>query len=158
MAGRTKSGRVSAGLILYRQGPKGIEVLIAHMGGPLWAKKERGWSIPKGEIDPGEEPLETARREFVEEVGIEPPTGTPIELGEIIQKSGKKVIAWGLEGDLDPADQASITCEIQWPPRSGKTMVIPEVDRVEWMSPAKAKKRVIEGQMPLFDRLVEIVG
>lgn len=158
MAGKKKAGRVSAGLILYRQGPKGIEVLIAHMGGPLWAKKERGWSIPKGEIDPGEEPLETARREFVEEVGIEPPSGTPIELGEIIQKSGKKVIAWALEGDLDPADQVSVTCEIQWPPRSGQTMVIPEVDRVEWMSPRKAKKRVIEGQMALFDRLVEIVG
>lgn len=157
MAGK-KAGRVSAGLILYRRVPKGIEVLIAHMGGPLWAKKERGWSIPKGEIDPGEEPLETARREFVEEVGIEPPSGTPIELGEIIQKSGKKVIAWALEGDLDPADQVSVTCEIQWPPRSGQTMVIPEVDRVEWMSPRKAKKRVIEGQMALFDRLVEIVG
>ena len=94
MGKQKKAGKVSAGLILYRVGPGGLEVLIAHMGGPLWAKKERGWSIPKGEIDPGEEPLETARREFVEEVGIEPPSGAPIHLGEITQKSGKRVPFW----------------------------------------------------------------
>ena len=152
-----KAGRVSAGLILYRTGSDGLEVLIAHMGGPLWAKKERGWSIPKGEIDPGEEPLATARREFIEEVGIEPPAGAPIHLGEIIQRSGKKVLAWAIEGDLDPADQSSITCEIQWPPRSGETIEIPEVDRVEWVSPATAKNLVIEGQIPLFDRLEKLV-
>ncbi len=153
-----KAGRVSAGLILYRLGPAGLEVLIAHMGGPLWAKKERGWSIPKGEIDPGEEPLETARREFVEEVGVEPPSGAPIHLGEITQKSGKKVLAWAIEGDLDPNDQVSVTCEIQWPPRSGQTIEIPEVDRVEWVSPATAKNLVIEGQIPLFERLEKLVG
>lgn len=153
-----KAGRVSAGLILYRNGSDGLEVLIAHMGGPLWAKKERGWSIPKGEIDPGEEPLETARREFIEEVGIEPPSGAPTHLGEITQKSGKKVLAWAIEGDLNPADQVSITCEIQWPPRSGQTIEIPEVDRVEWVSPATAKNLVIEGQIPLFDRLEKLVG
>ena len=153
-----KAGRVSAGLILYRNGSDGLEVLIAHMGGPLWAKKERGWSIPKGEIDPGEEPLETARREFIEEVGIEPPSGAPIHLGEITQKSGKKVLAWAIEGSLNPADQVSITCEIQWPPRSGQTIEIPEVDRVEWVSPATARNLVIEGQIPLFDRLEKLVG
>lgn len=152
-----KAGRVSAGLILYRTGSEGLEVLIAHMGGPLWAKKERGWSIPKGEIDPGEDPLDTARREFIEEVGIEPPAGAPIHLGEITQRSGKKVLAWAIEGDLNPGDQTSITCEIQWPPKSGRTMVIPEVDRVEWVTPATAKNLVIEGQIPLFDRLEKLV-
>jgi len=157
MAKKKKAGKVSAGLILYRVGTDGLEVLIAHMGGPLWAKKERGWSIPKGEIDPGEEPLEAARREFLEEVGVEPPDGAPIHLGEIVQKSGKKVLAWALEGDLNPADQKSVTCEIQWPPRSGQTMVIPEVDRVEWVSPSTAKNLVIEGQTPLFDRLEKLV-
>jgi len=150
-----KAGRVSAGLILYRTGPRGVEVLIAHMGGPLWAKKERGWSIPKGEIDPGEEPLEAARREFREEVGAEPPDGEPIELGEITQKSGKRVVAWAIEGDLDPADQVSVTCEIEWPPRSGRRIEIPEVDRVEWVAPEEAKRLVIAAQAELFDRLLE---
>ncbi|MBN8866073.1 MAG: NUDIX domain-containing protein [Solirubrobacterales bacterium] len=158
MAKKKKAGRVSAGLILYRTGPSGLEVLIAHMGGPIWAKKERGWSIPKGEIDPGEEPLDTARREFREEVGVEPPAEAPIHLGEITQKSGKRVLAWALEGDLDPAEASSVTCEIEWPPRSGEKMEIPEVDRVEWVSPATARNLVIEGQTPLFDRLEKLVG
>lgn len=158
MGTRKKAGRVSAGLILYRTGPAGLEVLIAHMGGPLWARKERGWSIPKGEIDPGEEPLVTARREFREEVGFEAPAGAPIHLGEITQKSGKRVLAWAIEGDLDPADQISVTCEIEWPPRSGKTIEIPEVDRVEWLSPATARNLVIEGQTPFFDRLEKLLA
>ena len=153
-----KAGRVSAGLILYRRGADGLEVLIAHMGGPFWAKKERGWSIPKGEVDPGEEPLATARREFVEEVGIAPPGSEPVELGEITQKSGKRVLAWAVEGDLDPGDATSITCQIEWPPRSGRTIEVPEVDRVEWVSPETAKSRVIEGQIPLFERLEQRVG
>jgi len=158
MGKQKKAGKVSAGLILFRKGPVGLEVLIAHMGGPLWAKKERGWSIPKGEIDPGEEPLDTARREFIEEVGITPPGGVPIHLGEITQKSGKRVLAWAIEGDLNPNDQVSVTCEIQWPPKSGRRIEIPEVDRVEWVSPATAKNLVIEGQMPFFDRLEKLVG
>lgn len=158
MGRKKKAEKTSAGLILYRNGSEGLEVLIAHMGGPLWAKKERGWSIPKGEIDPGEDPLDTARREFVEEVGIEPPDGSPIHLGEIVQKSGKRVLAWAIEGDLNPGDQKSITCEIEWPPRSGKKIEIPEVDRVEWVAPATAKNLVIEGQIPLFDRLEGILG
>lgn len=153
-----KTGRVSAGLILYRIGPAGLEVLIAHMGGPLWARKERGWSIPKGEIDPGEEPLAAARREFWEEVGIEPPTGAPIHLGEITQRSGKRVLAFAMEGDLNPADQASITCKLEWPPKSGQIIEIPEVDRVEWVSPATAKNLVIEGQIPLFEKMERLFG
>ncbi|MCB0858880.1 MAG: NUDIX domain-containing protein, partial [Solirubrobacterales bacterium] len=114
--------------------------------------------IPKGEIDPGEEPLDTARREFIEEVGIEPPAGAPIHLGEITQKSGKRVLAWAIEGDLNPGDQKSVTCEIEWPPRSGQRIEIPEVDRVEWVAPSTAKNLVIEGQIPLFERLVRIAG
>ncbi|MCB0871362.1 MAG: NUDIX domain-containing protein [Solirubrobacterales bacterium] len=158
MGKQKKAGKVSAGLILYRVGPGGLEVLIAHMGGPLWAKKERGWSIPKGEIDPGEEPLETARREFVEEVGIEPPSGAPIHLGEITQKSGKRVLAWAIEGDLDPTRQVSVTCEIQWPPKSGRTIEIPEVDRVEWVAPSTARNLVIEAQGEFFERLEKLVS
>lgn len=158
MSKKKKAGRVSAGLILYRTGENGLEVLIAHMGGPFWAKKERGWSIPKGEIDPGEEPLEAARREFGEEVGVELPEGEVVELGEITQKSGKRVLAWAQEGDLDPADQKSITCRIEWPPRSGREMEIPEVDRVEWVTPAEAKDLTIIGQAELFDRLEDLVG
>lgn len=158
MAKKKKAGRVSAGLILYRVGPGGLEVLIAHMGGPHWARKARGWSIPKGEIDPGEEPLETARREFREEVGIEPPAGAPIHLGEITQRSGKRVLAWAIEGDFDPTQQTSVMCEIEWPPKSGEKIEIPEVDRVEWVPPATAKNLVIDGQIPLFDRLEKLVG
>lgn len=123
------------------------------MGGPLWAKKKRAWSIPKGELDPGEDPLAAARREFREEVGIDPPSSAPVDLGEITQKSGKRVLAWAIEGDLDPADQSSLTLEIQWPPKSGKSVTFPEVDRVQWVAPSLAKERVIEGQIPLFDRL-----
>lgn len=158
MAKPKKTGRVSAGLILYRTGPAGLEVLIAHMGGPLWARKERGWSIPKGEIDPGEEPLVAARREFWEEVGIEPPAGPSIHLGEITQKSGKRVIAFAIEGDLNPAEQTSITCKIEWPPKSGEVIEIPEVDRVEWVSPSTAKNLVIQGQIPLFEKLERLFG
>lgn len=158
MGKKKKAGRVSAGLILYRTGPSGLQVLIAHMGGPLWAKKERGWSIPKGEIDPGEEPLDTARREFREEVGIEPPPGAPIHLGEVTQKSGKRVLAWAIEGDLNPFDQVSVTCRIEWPPKSGKTIEIPEVDRVEWVAPATAKNLVNKAQAPFFDRLERLIG
>lgn len=157
MAGKKKTGRISGGLVLYRRRSGGLEVLIAHMGGPFWAKKKRGWSIPKGEVDPGEEPLDTARREFREEVGIDPPSGEPLFLGEITQKSGKQVLAWALEGDFDPADQVSVTCRIEWPPRSGKQIEIPEVDRVEWVTPAIAKERVIEGQIPLIESLEQLV-
>lgn len=130
-------------------------MLIAHMGGPFWERRKRPWSIPKGEYDPGEEPLECALREFEEETGHPPPDGTPVELGEIVQKSGKRVLAWALEGDLDPAAQSSNRIEIEWPPRSGRRIEIPEVDRVEWVTPELAKERVIAGQPELFDRLAQ---
>lgn len=148
----------SAGLILYRRADGGgLEVLIAHMGGPFWKNRDRSWSIPKGEYGPGEDPLACARREFEEETGHPAPRGEPIELGQITQKSGKRVLAWALEGDLDPARAVSNTCEIEWPPRSGKTIEIPEVDRVEWVAPKVAERRVIAGQQALFDRLTELL-
>ncbi len=152
------NGKTSAGLILYRHREGSLEVLIAHMGGPYWAKKKRGWSVPKGEYDENEDPLACARREFEEETGFEPPAGDPVDLGEIVQKSGKRVRAWALEGDLDPAGAFSNRIEIEWPPRSGRLIEIPEVDRVEWFRPEEAKERVIKAQGELFDRLADLVG
>lgn len=148
------SGKLSAGLILYRWRAGSLEVLIAHMGGPLWAKRPRGWSIPKGEYDPDGDPLACARREFEEETGFAAPQGEPLDLGEIVQKSGKRVRAWAIEGDLDPELARSNTIELEWPPRSGRFIEVPEVDRVEWVPPDAAKERVIAAQAELFDRLI----
>jgi len=154
--GRSKT---SAGLILYRRPAAGtLEVLIAHMGGPLWATRKRAWSIPKGEYGPDEDPLACARREFEEETGHPAPDGEPLALGEIVQKSGKRVLAWALEGIFDPAAQSSNRIEIEWPPRSGEKLEIPEVDRVEWVTPKTARKRVIKGQRELFDRLERLLA
>lgn len=147
------SAKTSAGLILYRWRDGELEVLIAHMGGPFWAKKKRAWSIPKGEYDDTEDALACAYREFEEETGISPPDGEALDLGEIVQKSGKRVRAWALEGDLDPAGAFSNRIEIEWPPRSGRLIEIPEVERVEWFRPEEAKDRVIAAQGELFDRL-----
>lgn len=154
---RVAGSKTSAGLILFRRtgADAALEVLIAHMGGPFWARRKRSWSIPKGEYGPGEDPLACARREFEEETGHPPPEGNPIALGEIVQKSGKRVLAWALEGDLDPAGQFSNRIEIEWPPRSGKRVEIPEVDRVEWVLPEVAGRRVIRGQEEFFSRLLE---
>jgi predicted NUDIX family NTP pyrophosphohydrolase len=130
-------------------------VLLVHPGGPLWAKRDAGaWSIPKGEYSAEEEPLAAARREFTEELGSAPPAdGEPIDLGEIRQKSGKRVHAFGLRGDLDVATVRSNLVTIAWPPRSGRTMEIPEVDRAEWFSPADARERMNAAQVELLDRL-----
>ncbi|HUP54084.1 MAG TPA: NUDIX domain-containing protein [Methylomirabilota bacterium] len=151
------STRRSAGLLLYRRGQaRGLEVLLAHPGGPIWAKRDEGaWTIPKGEFHDGEAALDVARREFEEETGNEPPEGEPIELGEIRQKGGKLVEAWALEGDLDPATAHSNTFPFQWPPRSGKWITIPEIDRVEWFAPAEARNRIKDTQIPFIDRLIE---
>lgn len=150
-------GKRSAGIILYRHPADDLEVLIAHMGGPHWADKvsrgKRGWSIPKGEYDESEDAWVAARREFREETGHEVPERAPVELGEITQKSGKRVTAWAVEGDLDPADAVSNSLTIEWPRKSGRTIEFPEVDRVEWVTPAVARERVIEAQAELFDRL-----
>jgi predicted NUDIX family NTP pyrophosphohydrolase len=143
-------------VLLYRSANGGIEVLLAHPGGPVWANRDAGaWSIPKGEIDEDEDPWAVARREFEEETGHPAPDGASIDLGEITQKGGKVVVAWGLEGDLDPATAQSNTFAFQWPPGTGRYITIPEVDRVEWFEPDEARLRIKDTQIPFIDRLIE---
>jgi predicted NUDIX family NTP pyrophosphohydrolase len=147
----------SAGIVLHRTGGGAVEVLLVHPGGPAWAKRDRGaWSIPKGEYAPGEDPLAAARREFEEELGTAPPEGPVRELGEIRQKSGKLVRAWALAGDLDVSAVRSNTFGFEWPPRSGKMIEIPEVDRAEWFRLESAREKINPAQVALLDRLEEM--
>ena len=158
-AATRRSSVRSAGLLLHRGAGRTLEVLLVHPGGPFWAKRDAGaWSIPKGEIDPGEDPLAAARREFAEELGSPAPDGEPIALGEIRQRSGKRVTAWGLAGDLDPATVVSNTFTMQWPPRSGREAAFPEVDRAEWFAPARARAKLVPAQVPLLERLQAALG
>jgi predicted NUDIX family NTP pyrophosphohydrolase len=153
--------RRSAGLLLYRRtADDGFEFLLAHPGGPYFAARDEGaWTVPKGELDDDiETPWEVARREFEEETGHEPPDGVPLQLGEIRQKGGKVVVAWALEGDLDPARARSNEIEIEWPPRSGRRMTIPEVDRVAWFGPDEARRRIKDTQVPFIDRLIAAIA
>jgi predicted NUDIX family NTP pyrophosphohydrolase len=144
----------SAGLLVHRNRDGALEVLLAHMGGPFWARKDEGaWTIPKGELEPGEDPAAGARREFAEELGHAPPPGPLVELGEIRQRGGKRVVAFAVEGDFDPATLQPGTFELQWPPRSGQTQAFPEVDRVAWLDLATAKRKIVKGQAELLDRL-----
>lgn len=150
----------SAGIVLYRRvsWTGEIEVLLGHMGGPFWARKDAGaWSIPKGEYGPDEDPLAAARREFQEELGLPLPDGDLVDLGEVRQ-SRKAVRAWAVEGDLDPATAASNTFEIEWPPRSGKIATFPEIDRYEWFDLPTARTKLVVGQLALLERLAELVG
>jgi predicted NUDIX family NTP pyrophosphohydrolase len=150
------SSRRSAGILLYRRGSGGLSVLLAHPGGPLWATRDDGvWTVPKGEIETGEEPWDVARREFEEETGHRPPDGPAIDLGEITQKGGKVVVAWALEGELDPTAARSNTFPLQWPPRSGRWITVPEIDRVDWFSPDDARRRLKDTQIPFIDRLID---
>lgn len=145
----------SSGLLVYRRRGRGLEVLLVHPGGPFWAKKDDGvWSIPKGTVDPGEDRLDAARREFREETGAEPPAGPLTGLQPIKQKSDKIVHAWACEGDYDPATFTSATCTIEWPPRSGRRQTIPEVDRAEWFTIQTARRKILEAQVALLDQLV----
>ena len=131
-----------------------MEVLLAHQGGPFWAKKDLGhWTIPKGEVEPGEELVAVARREFEEETGTKAPEGPLIELGEITQKSGKLVLGWAAEGDLDPSAAISNTFDLEWPPHSGVVRSFPEIDRVEWFDLDEAHRRLKAAQVPFLDRL-----
>jgi predicted NUDIX family NTP pyrophosphohydrolase len=142
----------SAGLLLYRVRDDQLEVLIAHMGGPFWAKKdERAWSIPKGEYSDDEEPLAAARREFEEELGSPPPDGEARLLGEVRQSSGKRVVAWAVEGDFDATDIHSNTFTTEWPPRSGRTAEFPEIDRAEWVDLPTARRKLVKAQVALVD-------
>lgn len=146
-------GRVSAGLILFRRTSAGVEVLLVHPGGPFFAKKDMGaWSIPKGEVAQGEDPLAAARREFAEELGFEA-CGEFLPLGEVRQKGGKVVHAWAVEGTCDPAACRSNSFKMEWPPRSGKWAEFPEVDRVEFFGLAAAREKINAGQAPLLDAL-----
>jgi predicted NUDIX family NTP pyrophosphohydrolase len=145
----------SAGILLFRRGGGGIEVLLVHPGGPFWTRKDAGaWSLPKGAVDAGEDPLAAARREFGEELGTPPPAGEPLSLGEVRQRSGKVVQAWALEGDLDAGAIRSNTFEMEWPPRSGARQKFPEVDRAVWFAPDEARRRLLPAQAPFLDRLL----
>ena len=147
----------SAGILLYRRRGGELEVLLVHPGGPFWARRDAGaWSIPKGEYAPDEEPLAAARREFQEELGVAPPEGPALELGEIRQRGGKLVRAWALEGDLDASAVTSNTFELEWPPRSGRLMEVPEVDRAEWLTLERAREKINPAQAELLDRLAGI--
>jgi predicted NUDIX family NTP pyrophosphohydrolase len=147
--------RQSAGILLYRGVGETIEVLLVHPGGPLWARRDLGaWSIPKGEIEAGEAPVDAARREFGEELGSPAPDSEPLALGEVTLKSGKRIHAWALTGEIDVATVISSTFAMQWPPRSGQTKMFPEVDRAQWFSPAEARERLNPAQRAFIDRLV----
>jgi predicted NUDIX family NTP pyrophosphohydrolase len=148
--------RRSAGILLWRHATGDeIEVLLGHPGGPLFARKDHGhWTIPKGEIEAGEAAWDVARREFTEETGFPVPTGAPLELGEIRQKGGKLVVAWALEGDLDVDAAHSNTFWLEWPPRSGRRIEVPEIDRVTWFTLDEARAHIKETQIPFLDRLV----
>ncbi len=156
MGPRTSTQRRSAGILLHRDVGGGLEVLLVHPGGPFWARRDAGaWSIPKGEYEPDEDPVDAARREFAEELGVAPPPGELADLGEVRQKSGKYVRAWALAGDLDPDAIVSNTFELEWPPRSGRMREFPEVDRAQWFGLVEAREKINPAQAALLDRLVE---
>jgi predicted NUDIX family NTP pyrophosphohydrolase len=141
--------------LLYRYVDGELEVLIAHMGGPFWARKEdHAWSIPKGEYVDGEDPVEVARREFAEELGSPPPDGVLVSLGEVKQSGGKVVTVWALEGDFEAATAVSNTFTIEWPKGSGRMAEFPEVDRVAWCDVVTARSKLVKGQVAFLDRMV----
>ena len=150
--------RVSAGLLMYRFRPTGIEVLLVHPGGPFWRNKDEGaWTIPKGEIETDESPIDAAKREFAEETG-HVPAGNFVPLKPARQKSGKTVHAWAVEGDLDTASIKSNRFKMEWPPRSGRTVEFPEVDRAEFFDPATARKKINPAQAAFVNELQSLVG
>jgi predicted NUDIX family NTP pyrophosphohydrolase len=152
----------SAGILLFRRAADGtVEILIGHMGGPFWARKDAGaWSLPKGEYDETEPPLVAALREFTEELGVGLPVDpeTLVALGEVRQSSGKRLSIWAAEGDLDPATVVPGTFTMPWPPRSGRVAEFPELDRVVWSSLEAARDRLVKGQQEFLDRLVDAIS
>ncbi|MER7192078.1 NUDIX domain-containing protein [Streptomyces flaveolus] len=148
--------RRSAGLLLHRPGDGGTEVLLGHMGDPFYARRDAGaWTIPKGEYDPAEPAWEAARREFEEELGLPPPDGEAVPLGEVRQSGGKVVTAWAVEADLDPATVAPGTFRMEWPPRSGRIEEFRELDRVAWFTVDRAREVIVKAQAAFLDRLAE---
>ncbi|MGW5466530.1 NUDIX domain-containing protein [Streptomyces chartreusis] len=146
----------SAGLLLFRRTAGGLEVLLGHMGGPFFAKRDAGaWTVPKGEYEPDEPAWDAARREFQEELGLPPPDGEALPLGEIKQTGGKIVTVWAVEADLDPATVVPGTFRMEWPPRSGRTQEFPELDRVEWLDLDRAREVLVKAQAAFLDRLAE---
>ena len=144
----------SAGLVLYRIRDGKTEVLLVHPGGPFWKRRDEGaWSIPKGEIGPGESGLDVARREFQEELGVPPPEGEVLPLGSVRQAGGKVVHAWAAPGDLDVSRVSSSTFAIEWPPRSGRTQEFPEVDKAAWFDLDAARRMILAAQGAFLDRL-----
>jgi len=155
----------SSGIMLFRFRGGRLQVLLAHPGGPFWAKRDEGaWTIPKGVAESGEEREAVAIREFAEETGFElsivarNPGRAPLALGEVTLKSGKIVHAWAVEGDLDPDRASSNEAEVEWPPRSGRRILVPEIDRVAWFEPAEARRRVHPAQAAFIDRLESELG
>lgn len=151
--------KFSAGLLVHRQGRDGLEVLLVHPGGPFWTRKDAGsWSIPKGEYLDGEAPAEAALREFAEETGWHPPVGPLVPLGSAVQPSRKVVTAFAAAGDYDPATLRSNLVEIAWPPRSGRRMTVPEVDRAGWFGVALAADKILPGQLTFLERLGSLLA
>jgi predicted NUDIX family NTP pyrophosphohydrolase len=145
--------KASAGVLLFRRRATGLEVCLVHPGGPFWARRDVGaWTIPKGEIEPGEEPLAAAQREFAEETGS-PVAGPFTSLGSVRMRSGKVVYAWAAEGDLDVAAMRSNVFTLEWPPRSGRQQQFPEADRAAWFSLEEARRRILAAQAPFLDAL-----
>lgn len=148
------AGRLSSGLLLWRMREGRLEVLLGHMGGPFWSRREAGaWSIPKGEHEGSEDSLAAARREFSEETGASVPAGEALDLGVAPQSSGKLVHGWALEGDLDAAAVTSNTFALEWPPGSGATREFPEIDRAAWLPLERARELIVKGQLPLLQAL-----
>jgi predicted NUDIX family NTP pyrophosphohydrolase len=148
----------SAGLVMYRIRGGRLEVFLVHPGGPFWVNKYKGaWAIPKGQVDDGEEPLDAARREFQEETGFTA-QGKFLKLGTIRQLSGKLVDAWAFEGDCNPAELRSITCQVEWPPRSKRMIEVPEVDRGQWFRIDGAVESILQSQRPFLTTLCAALG
>jgi predicted NUDIX family NTP pyrophosphohydrolase len=148
----------SAGLLVYRGEGASLQLLLVHPGGPFWAKKDDGaWFLPKGELEPEEEPLAAARREFREELGLDPPSGSPLPLGTVKNKGGKSIHAWALFGDLDLSAFRSNTFQLEWPPRSGQRRDFPEVDQARYFTVEDATRKLHLAEQPLLARLLELL-
>jgi predicted NUDIX family NTP pyrophosphohydrolase len=149
----------SAGLLLYRTGPAGPELLLGHMGGPFWARKDEGaWSIPKGEHGADEAPERAAVREFTEELGSAPPDGPLVPLGSVRQRGGKQVTVFALQADFDAEHISPGVFELEWPPRSGRKQTFPEIDRAAWFDPDTARRKLVAAQAEFVDRLLGMLA